>query len=256
MNATCQKWNLDPQKLPRHIGIIMDGNGRWATGRHLPRVAGHRKGVERVRQTIELAAHLGVESLTLFAFSDENWRRPEDEVSSLMNLLRWYLRNERQRILKEDIRFHMIGDRGKISNDILQQITSLENESMNNRGMDLNIALSYGARGEILRAVKKIVTRVQKNEIFLDQIDENMFSEHLDTAHLPPVDLLIRTSGEMRISNFMLWQIAYAELYFESIHWPDFDNQTFTHILRSYAGRERRFGLTPEQMNANPSARL
>lgn len=243
-----QKFGLDPQKLPRHVGIIMDGNGRWATEKRMPRVAGHRKGVDRVRETVETSAQLGVQSLTMFAFSDENWRRPEDEVSALMNLLRLYIRNEAARILKENIRFRMIGDRKKLSSDIVKLVEDLEATSAKNTGMFLNIALSYGSRGEILRAVKRLSQRIERGEVFANDIDEELFEEHLDTAGLPHVDMLIRTSGELRVSNFLLWQIAYAELFFTPTFWPDFDTNVYTSLLHEYAKRERRFGQTTEQL--------
>ena len=247
MNDYCKQWGLESSKLPRHVGIIMDGNGRWATARRLPRVAGHRKGVDRVREITEACGNIGIETLTLYAFSDENWRRPEDEVSALMGLLRWYLRAEKQRILDQNVQFRMIGDRRKLSSDILQQAVELEHESRNNTGMCLNIALSYGSRGEILRAVKRMMAQVEAGEVFPDDIDEALFESNLDTSGLPNVDMLIRTSGERRISNFLLWQSAYAELFFEDTLWPDFDQNRLVALLGQYANRERRFGMTPEQ---------
>lgn len=252
MNDFFQKWELDPLKLPRHVGIIMDGNGRWATSRRLPRVAGHKKGVERVNEITEFAVKCGLHALTLYAFSDENWRRPEEEVSALMSLLRWYLKAERNKILDNNIRFRLIGDRGKLSSDILEMAVELENASAANDGLNLCIALSYGSRGEILRAVRKLVEKVNCGEIYLADIDEQYFAEHLDTHGLPEVDLVIRTSGEQRVSNFLLWQSAYAEYIFENTPWPDFSEVHFAESLKKYSVRERRFGRTPEQ--ANPAS--
>ncbi len=247
MNDFFQKWDLDPLKLPRHVGIIMDGNGRWATSRRLPRVAGHKKGVERVNEITEFAVKCGLHALTLYAFSDENWRRPEEEVSALMSLLRWYLKAERNKILDNNIRFRLIGDRGKLSSDILDLACKLEDESAGNTGLNLCIALSYGSRGEIIRAVRKLLDKINAGEIYPADIDEQSFDEHLDTAGLPDVDLVIRTSGEQRVSNFLLWQSAYAEYIFESTPWPDFSEVHFSECLKKFSARERRFGRTPEQ---------
>jgi undecaprenyl diphosphate synthase len=255
MNDFCKQWDLDPQKLPKHVGVIMDGNGRWATKRRLPRVAGHRKGVERVKEITEFSGNAGISSLTLFAFSDENWRRPEEEVSALMGLLRWYIRAERIRLVENNIRFRVIGDRRKLSSDIVELVERLEEDTLKNTGMFLNVALSYGSHGEILRAAKRIIAKVEAGEIFPDDIDEATFESHLDTCHLPAVDMLIRTSGEMRVSNFLLWQIAYAELFFEKETWPDFDSSVFARVLREFALRERRFGMTPEQVSGRSVAK-
>lgn len=244
----CNKWGLDSAKLPRHVGIIMDGNGRWATGQRLPRIAGHRKGVDRVSEIVEMGGNIGLGALTLFAFSDENWRRPEDEVGALMNLIRLYVRKEKRRLIEENVQFRMIGDRKKISRDIVNLIEDVEVATEHNTGMCLNIALSYGSRGEILRAARRIAARATQGELFAEDIDESVFEDHLDTRGLPPVDLIIRTSGEYRVSNFLLWQLAYAELFFERTMWPDFDSRRFATVLKEYAQRERRFGLTSEQV--------
>ena len=247
MSETCAQWHLEHTRLPRHVGIIMDGNGRWATSRRLPRVAGHRKGVERVQEITELAGNLGLGALTLYAFSDENWRRPEEEVGALMGLLRWYLRAERNRILRNNVQFRVIGDRRKLSSDILGLISDLEADTRGNTGMHLAVAVSYGGRGEILRAVKRLVGYVESGETFVDDLDEATFEKCLDTAGLPPLDMLIRTSGERRVSNFLLWQAAYAELFFDEALWPDFDSARFVQNLKAFALRDRRFGLTPDQ---------
>lgn len=250
MNEHCHHWSLDPQKLPRHVGIIMDGNGRWATTRKLPRIAGHRKGVERVREIVEMGGNIGLKALTLFAFSDENWRRPEEEVGALMNLIRLYIRKEKKRLIEENIQFRVIGDRQKLSRDIMELLEDVEMATENNTGMCLSIALSYGSRGEILRAAKRIVARVERGELFANDIDERCFEDHLDTVNLPPLDMLVRTSGEYRISNFLLWQAAYAELFFERGFWPDFDSACFAGLLREFSRRERRFGMTSEQVSS------
>ena len=256
MNDTCKKWDLNPQKLPRHIGIVMDGNGRWATQKRLPRIAGHTKGVERVQEITELCGNLEIEALTLFAFSDENWRRPEEEVGGIMGLLRWYIRKEKKRIIEKNVQFRVIGDRQKLSTDILELIEKLEFETEKNTGLHLTIALSYGSQGEILRAIKKIVAKIESQEIYSNDIDEKTFESCLDTCGLPPLDMFIRTSGEFRVSNFLLWQLAYAELFFDNILWPDFNSQKCVELLLEYARRERRFGLTPEQVKSVHATRV
>ncbi|KAB8040390.1 isoprenyl transferase [Silvanigrella paludirubra] len=249
MNIYCDKSKLNPLKLPRHIGIVMDGNGRWASKKHLPRIAGHRKGVERVQEITEFCGNIGIEALTLFAFSDENWRRPEEEVGGIMGLLRWYIRKEHKRITENNVRFRVIGDRRKLSSDIIELISALEKDTYHNTGMHLCVALSYGSHGEILRAVRKIVEKVKENLIYPDDIDEQIFESCLDTQGLPPLDMFIRTSGEYRVSNFLLWQLAYAELFFNEVLWPDFDTEKLIELLKQYSLRERRFGMTPEQVS-------
>lgn len=253
MNETCKKWGLNDSALPRHVGIVMDGNGRWAQKRKLPRIAGHTKGVERVRELSEFCGNIGVKALTIFAFSDENWHRPEDEVGGIMSLLRWYMRKERKRILENHVCFRVIGDRLKLSSDILDSIYKLEQETAHNTGLHLNVALSYSARGEIIRAVKKIIGKVQHGEIYADDISAPIFETFLDTAGLPPLDMFVRTSGELRVSNFLLWQMAYAEMFFEPTFWPDFTVDVFVKMLKDYATRERRFGLTSEQIEKKQS---
>lgn len=248
MNDYCKELNLNPLLLPKHIGIVMDGNGRWALKQKLPRISGHNRGVDRVQEISEVCGKLEIPALTLYAFSDENWRRPEDEVNGIMGLLRWYMRKEHARIIENNVQFRVIGDRHKLSTDIINLIEKLEKETQNNTGLKLTVALSYGARGEIIRAVKKIARRVATSEFFADDIDEQMFENFLDTQNLPPVDMFIRTSGEYRLSNFLLWQIAYAELFFENTLWPDFDTEQFVALLRAFGTRERRFGMTSEQL--------
>jgi undecaprenyl diphosphate synthase len=242
------QYHLQSESLPQHLGIIMDGNGRWAKQRLLPRVAGHKKGVERVKEITEFCGNCGIQALTIYAFSDENWRRPEEEVSGLMSLLRWYLRAERKTLLANGVRFRVIGDRLKLSSDILAMIKDLEEETAQNQGLKLQVALSYGGRGEILRALRKYVLSLNESGKFPQDVDEATFESFLDTAGLPEVDLLIRTSGEQRLSNFLLWQCAYAEFYFEPAFWPDFSKETLAQILRCFAKRERRFGRTSDQV--------
>lgn len=247
-----QSLGLDPALLPGHVGVIMDGNGRWAKARQLPRLAGHRKGVDRVDEITSVACELGLKALTLFAFSNENWKRPEDEVNGLMGLLRWYLRAERKKILQNNIVFRVIGERRKLSSDILRQVEDLEAQSAQNTGMHLTIALSYGSRAEIVRAVARLAEEVTSGRLYSCDIDEETFESFLDTSGLPQLDLVIRTSGEYRLSNFLLYQAAYAELSFEQAFWPDFDTQRFCAHLREYSARERRFGAVLEPTQNAP----
>ena len=251
MNEVCNTYDLNFLKIPKHVGIVMDGNGRWAIKRKLPRISGHVKGAERVKEITKIAAKIGIEALTLFAFSDENWRRPEEEVSGIMSLLRWYLRREKKDLIANNLRFKCIGDRQKLSTDIKKMIEKLECDTAANTGMYLCVALSYGARGEIIRAVKNIIGKVQAGEIFAGDIDEKIMEQCLDTHPLPPLDLYIRTSGEYRVSNFLLWQLAYTEMFFENVLWPDFGEEHFIRVLKQFENRERRFGLTSAQINNN-----
>jgi undecaprenyl diphosphate synthase len=224
--------------LPAHVGIIMDGNGRWAAARGLPRVEGHRRGAERSRDVILHAADLGIEALTLYTFSMENWQRPPSEISVLMKILSYYLEKELDKLLDEGIRFRSIGEIWRLPEDIQQLIRDAERRSSGNTRMTLVGALSYGGRNEILRAVKKLLS----SPVAPDTITEESFTGLLDTADLPPPDLIIRTSGEQRLSNFLLWQSAYAEFYFTDVLWPDFTKERFDEALRDYRLRERRFG--------------
>lgn len=233
---------LDPKKLPQHVAIIMDGNGRWAKSKGLPRVYGHKKGAETAKKIIIKTLELGIPYLTLFAFSKENWARPYEEVQSILELLKFYLINEKEDLKKRGIRFKAIGDLEDFSEDLRVIITNLEQETKHNQKLTLTLALSYGGRTEIIRAVREIVSRIKKGEIFYEEIDETLFRKFLYTADLPDPDLLIRTSGELRISNFLLFQLAYTEFYFTPIYWPDFDEIEYLKALRSYQERERRFG--------------
>jgi len=239
---------VSPQQLyevtPKHIAIIMDGNGRWAQARGLPRIAGHRQGAEAVRRSVEACRELGVSYLTLFAFSSENWKRPAAEVDDLMGLLRLYLRREISGLAKNDVRLKIIGYRNKLSEDIRALITEGETRTRQNAGLTLTIAISYGAQAEIVNAARLIAAAHKRGEIDLDEIDEGLFSRFLYTESMPDPDLVIRTSGEQRLSNFMLWQSAYAELLFMDVYWPDFDKQALIKAIDSFNTRERRFGAT------------
>lgn len=229
------------EKIPAHVGIIMDGNGRWAELRGLPRIEGHRRGSERAREIIAAAMEVGIKTLTLYAFSIENWQRPKTEVTTLMKLLEIYLRNEFNEFMEKGIVFRTIGETWRLPDNIQALIKEMEARTAGNTGMTLIAALSYGGRNEIIRAVKKLVS----SGIDPDKITEDSFDSFLDTAGLPSPDLIIRTSGERRISNFLLWQGAYSEFYFADTLWPDFTKDEFYEALHDYQMRERRFGAVP-----------
>jgi undecaprenyl diphosphate synthase len=237
----------DP-RLPRHVGIIMDGNGRWARERGLARIEGHRVGAESVRDITRAARQLGLGALTLYAFSSQNWQRPVDEVSGLMDLLRDYLRDEREEIMQNQIRLDAIGDIERLPPHVKVPLDALRAESAAHTGMTLTLALSYGGRESIARAMKRIAEDVARGVLAPDAVDVDRVSSYLPTSALPPLDLLIRTSGEQRVSNFMLWEIAYAELVFVDVRWPDFRRPHLYRALEEYAARERRFGLTSAQL--------
>ena len=228
--------------LPRHVAIIMDGNGRWAKARMLPRVVGHRKGVEAARKVVEQARQRGVEALTLYAFSSENWRRPADEISDLMGLLRHFITKDLDELIANGIRLHVIGAWRALQPDLVKMIEKAIERSAANTAMTLVIALNYGAQQELVRGVQALAARVAAGELAPDAIDCAAIDAALDTAVLPPLDLLIRTSGEMRLSNFMLWQAAYAEMLFVDTLWPDFGAAAFDAALDAFARRERRYG--------------
>ena len=234
--------NADPTPGPNHVAIIMDGNGRWAKARGLPRVAGHRRGADAVRRVVRGAGELGIPVLTLFAFSTENWTRPADEVSDLMGLLRHYLRNELDELHKNGARLRVIGNREGLAPDIIRDISGAENMTRSNSRIDVNICINYGARAEILQAVRSLARQVAAGELPVDRIDENLFENELLTAGVPDPDLLIRTSGEQRISNFLLWQCAYAELVFVDTLWPDFGKEHLEQAIAEFRRRERRYG--------------
>jgi undecaprenyl diphosphate synthase len=235
---------LDPEKLPAHVAVIMDGNGRWAKKRFLNRIKGHQKGAEAVRTIVRTSRELGIRILTLFAFSTENWQRPEAEVAALMRLLNDFLKSERPDLIKNNIRLNAIGQTGRLPQEVLETLRESMRLTEENSGMVLNLALSYGARAEIVEMVKEIVSEAKAGRVDDSDITESTVSEHLFTRGMTDPDLLIRTSGEMRISNFLLWQIAYAEIFFTETLWPDFGKDEFIRILSDYQRRERRFGKT------------
>jgi len=232
----------DPMPGPHHVAIIMDGNGRWAKARALPRVAGHRRGADAVRRVVRGAGELGIPVLTLFAFSTENWTRPADEVNDLMGLLRHYLRNELEELHKNGASLRVIGNRDGLAADIVRDIDQAEKMTRGNTRIDVNICINYGARDEILQATRSLARRVVAGELTADSIDEARFEQELLTAGVPDPDLLIRTSGEQRISNFLLWQCAYAELVFVDTLWPDFGKEHLEQAIAEFRRRERRYG--------------
>jgi len=233
---------LDPARLPRHVAVIMDGNGRWAQQRGLPRIEGHRRGVNAVRAIIEESCRLGIEQLTLYCLSTENWKRPQHEIEFLMALLHQYLLAEREEIMRENIRFTTIGRRQELPASVLAEIDENIRVSQGNTGMTLCLAINYSGRAEMVDAVRGLAEQVKQGKLNPDDIDENAITEALYTQGMPDPDLLIRTAAEMRVSNFLLWQISYAELWVTPTCWPDFDAATLQEGLRDYAKRERRFG--------------
>ncbi len=233
---------VPPERMPRHIAIIMDGNGRWARRRGLPRVEGHRNGAESVRRVSERCAKLGVEQLTLYCFSSENWRRPVEERNFLMELLRQFMIEERASVMEANLRISVIGRREGLPDNVLAEIDKTVEMSSANTGMRLCLAINYGARAELADAAKALAEDVQKGRIAVDQIDEDALERRLYTAGMPDPDLLIRTAGEMRISNFLLWQISYAEIWVADVCWPDFHEDAVDRAIQDYAARERRFG--------------
>jgi len=243
------KEKINTSNLPSHIAIIMDGNGRWAKKQGKLRMFGHENGTKSVTKTVEAVAELGVSHLTLYAFSTENWNRPKLEVQTLMKLLIKSLKKEIKTLQKNNIRLNAIGNLNALPNKVLTELNDVIDKTKNNNRVVLTLALSYGSREEIISAIKEISDKVKNNIISSEKIDESVINEHLYTRNLPDVDLLIRTSGEQRISNFLLWQIAYAELYFTDVLWPDFSKEDLYHAIVNYQKRERRFGKTSEQLN-------
>ena len=239
---------INKDNLPKHLAIIMDGNGRWAKQKGFLRAFGHENGTKSVRITVETCAKLGIENLTLYAFSTENWNRPKLEVDTLMKLLINSLKNELKTLSDNNIRLNCIGNLDMLPKSAQKQLQEVINRTKDNSRMTLTLALSYGSREEILHAVRNISHKVENNIISIDDIDESIINQHLYTQNLPDVDLLVRTSGEHRISNFLLWQIAYAELYFTDVLWPDFKEDDLYEAIISYQKRERRFGKTSEQI--------
>jgi undecaprenyl diphosphate synthase len=251
--------SLDRQQslpqVPRHVAVIMDGNGRWARKKGHPRVFGHKYGAERVREIVEQAGHLGVQVLTLYAFSDENWFRPLEEVGAIMHLLEHYLRKERQALLEKNVRFQVIGDLSRLSPHLRKLIEETRQMLSNNDGLTLCVAISYGGRAEIVRAMRRIAEQVASGELRPDDIGPDLISQNLDTAGLPDPDLMIRTSGELRLSNFLLWQSAYTEFYFSEVMWPDFDRYEFKKALDAFGSRERRYGNTNSKQAGTTDSR-
>lgn len=239
---------LKPQSLPQHVAIIMDGNGRWAQQQGKPRVWGHKKGVEAVRRSVSLCRELGIPSLTLFAFSSENWRRPEDEVSTLMQLFLMVLQTEVKTLHKHNVRLKVVGDLTAFSDKLKANIAKAEQLTANNTALTLNIAANYGGRWDIAHAAQMLARQVQAGELSPEQITETTLAQHIQMHDQPELDLLIRTGGDLRISNFLLWQAAYAEFWFTDTLWPDFDQQVFSDAIAAFVNRERRFGCTGEQV--------
>ncbi|WP_430882757.1 isoprenyl transferase [Fusibacter sp. JL216-2] len=228
--------------IPQHIAIIMDGNGRWAKKRNLPRVAGHKAGVETLRDVIERGGDLGVKHMTFYAFSTENWKRPEDEVKGLMNLLVAYLKSETKKLHENNIKINVIGDTSRLPKLAQNELKKSIDLTANNTSMTVHIALNYGARDEIVRAVKRISTDVKNGQLDVENIDDALISNNLYTAGTPDPDLMIRTSGEVRLSNFLLWQFAYTEFVFTDMYWPDFNGDALENAIEEYQNRHRRFG--------------
>ena len=246
---------LRMDRLPQHVAIIMDGNGRWAQQRGLPRTEGHKRAKETVRSIVEASRDIGLSYLTLYAFSSENWQRPTSEVGVLMGLFRRYLRNELDRLMDYNIRLRALGDMSRLPNAVRQAFDDAIFATRNNSGLTVILAVSYGSREEIVAAVRSLATAVQEGQLQADDITEQHVTEQLWTAGIPDPDLLIRTGKEMRISNFLLWQLAYTELYVTDILWPDFDREKLLHALIEYQHRQRRFGLTAEQQQAHDLSR-
>ena len=232
----------DTPTPPTHVGIIMDGNGRWAQFRGMPRIVGHRRGVESVRVAVSTAVELGIQYLTLYGFSIENWKRPKAEVTALMGLLRLYLRQEIDELNEKGVRIRFIGERKRLALDIVKLINESEKQTETNTALNLVVALSYGARQEITAAARQLAQKVLAGELTIDDIDERLMSQNLATAGIPDLDLVIRTSGEKRVSNFLLWQLAYAELIFIDTLWPDFSSRDLEEAVNEFHRRERRFG--------------
>lgn len=242
------------ESTPKHVAIVMDGNGRWANKRLLPRSAGHREGVKATRRIIEACGKAGVKILTLFAFSSENWNRPKKEVTALMGLFLSSLEQEIQKLRENGVRIHFIGDRSRFNEDLQAKINEAEKATAMNQDFVLNIAANYGGRWDIVNASKKLCSKVIESQISVDDIDEKSFGKYLSTYPLEEPDLFIRTAGEQRISNFLIWQLAYTELYFTDVAWPDFDEEQLSLALTHYATRKRKFGLTQGQIDNNNDA--
>ncbi|MCF0142352.1 MAG: isoprenyl transferase [Parasporobacterium sp.] len=233
---------LDNLKIPEHVAIIMDGNGRWAKKRHMPRTFGHAQGAKVLEQTLEDADDLGIKYLTVYAFSTENWARPFEEVQTIMKLFREYLISAVEKCARNNVRCMVIGERSRLSPDLIESINNLENSTKDNTGITFIVAINYGSRDEIVRGMKEIAASVEKGELKAEDINEALVTSHLDTRGIPDPDLLIRTSGEERLSNFLMWQLAYTEFYFTDIPWPDFNKEELTKAIIKFNQRNRRFG--------------
>ena len=240
---------LDMTRIPRHIAIIMDGNGRWASEREKPRSYGHQAGVDTVRRITSEATRLGIKFLTLYTFSTENWNRPADEVSALMGLVLSSLEDEI--FMKNNVRFRVVGDRARLPQNVQEKLRETEEHTINNSAMTMVVALSYSSRWELTNAMKEVALEVKEGKLNIDDITEATMESHLVTSFMPDPELLIRTGGEVRVSNYMLWQIAYSELYFCETYWPDFDEEDLHNAILSYQKRQRRFGKTEEQVESN-----
>lgn len=234
--------NKDGLKVPEHVAVILDGNGRWAKKRFMPRNFGHTQGSKTVEKMCEEAYNMGIKYFTVYAFSTENWSRPQDEVNALMKLLNTYLKDCLRRTSKNNMKVRVLGDISGLSSDLQEKIVELERESAGNTGLNFQVALNYGSRNEMIRGMKKMIEDCRDNKISIDNIDETLFESYLDTAGIPNPDLLIRTSGEQRLSNFLLWQLAYAEFYFTDTLWPDFNTTELKKAIDYYNSRDRRFG--------------
>ncbi|OUL23301.1 isoprenyl transferase [Nostoc sp. RF31YmG] len=242
--------DLNPQHLPQHIAVIMDGNGRWATSRGLPRIAGHRQGAKTLKELLRCCKDWGIKALTAYAFSTENWRRPVEEVDFLMLLFERLLRRELAQMHHEGVRISFIGDLSALPQSLQIQMQRSMAETLHNQAIHFTVAVNYGSRNEITRVCRQVAELVERGELSLEQVNESLVAQHLYTADTPEPDLLIRTSGEMRLSNFLLWQMAYTEMYFTDILWPDFDREAFHQALLSYQKRDRRFGQVKTSLSA------
>lgn len=234
-------------KIPNHVAIILDGNGRWAKKKGLPRNYGHIQGGKNVEDMCEIVYNMGINYFTVYAFSTENWVRPQDEVDAIMNLLRNYLKNCIKRAQKNDMCVKVLGDLSKLDEDLKKRIYELEEATKNNKGLHFQVAINYGSRDEIIRAIKKVVADCEDKTIESNQINEQLFAQYLDTKGIPDPDLLIRTSGEQRISNYLLWQLAYSEFYFTDVYWPDFNEEELKKAIEAYNNRDRRYGAVKEE---------
>ena len=243
------KEQINMERIPQHVAIIMDGNGRWAKSKGLDRIFGHREGVDSVDKVMEAASDLGVKYITLYAFSTENWNRPEQEVNALMEILSQALKKYIEKISKNNVRLMVVGDKSRLSQLTLSNLSEAEKMTEMNTGLTMILAISYSSRWEIVEAAKRIASEVKAGSLNVDQIDEKVFSDHLATAGIPDPDLLIRTSGELRISNFLMWQLSYSELYFTPVSWPEFKKEQFFEAIIDYQKCERRFGKTSEQLS-------